>query len=351
MVHPFHESFAGVPYPCYWLGADGEFWMNDTAGEIDDPLYQGDILRRLLASYIDASSAGAAPQPWLGNATRLWGLSVLPLEKGVFAAMSGQFEPPGATLGSMMRNQVHEIVTALSTLSKGTPPDAGKPGDSILEAAERTQGYCYTLLRLASNLENADNASQPPVNLAYVDLAEFTRGLFLSVEQVLPNRDIPIELSLPELPLPVRANSKKLEEAILNIVRNSLQYTKDGNRIRVSLRRAGRRALLTIEDAGMGIAPENLIRIFEPYFSADPYGEPYRPGLGLGLSVAQEIARAHGGTVTCESRHGEGTSVSLALPLEESNEPLKSVPANTVFDKYAPVFVHLEGIALPPAVE
>lgn len=270
MPHPFCESFTTVPYPCYWLGTDSEFWMNDVAKEVDDPLYQGDVVRRLLAFYIDASPPGGTHQPWLGNATRLWGLSVLPVDGGVFAAMSGRFESPGISIGSMMREHISEIVYSLEKLAKGTLPATDSSGDTIMEAAEHAQEYCYGLLRLASNLENADNASRPPVNPVHIDLVEFTRRLISAVKEVQRNRDISFELSLPELPLPVRANPQKLEEAILNIVRNSMQYTRDGNRIHVSLRRAGKRALLTIEDTGMGIAPGNLARVFEPYFSADP---------------------------------------------------------------------------------
>lgn len=346
MTYSFLESFAPAAYPCYWLAPDGEFWMNEAAQEVDNPLYDGDMVRRLLVAQAEASGIAGAADHLLGGATRLWGLSVLPLEGGLLAVMTDAAATPTAAIGARLRDPITNIMSSLSPLAAQAHSAAA---ESHLEDIQRN---CYILLRLAVNLENAATGKREPKGLPHIDLADHLRALFASVGEVIRSREIPIDLDLPETPLPVRANARLLSEAIFNILRNSLQYTRDGNRIRVRLRTAGRRALLTIEDEGLGIQPENLGRVFEPYFSAEPYGDsPETPGLGLGLAVAQEVARAHGGTLTCESRFGEGTRVSLALPLDEGGTLLESEARAYHTSKFSPLFVQLEGFCLPPAVE
>lgn len=343
MTYPFLESFAAAAYPCYWRAADGDFWMNDAAAEVDNPLYREDVVRRLLADIADSSPDTASP--WVGSATRLRGLSVLPLEGGLLAAMTGSFEVPSAVIGNRMRDSLTNVFSSLSLLAKHSKEAAEE------EELEAIQRNCYALLRLASNLEGAGAASNLPKDPAPIDLCGMLARTVDSVREVLPGRDIPLDLSLPEEPLFIRGSALMLERGVLNILRNSLQYTRDGNHIGIKLRRAGRRALLTIEDTGLGIRPENLGRIFEPYFSAEPYGEGSAPGLGLGLAVAREVVLAHGGSITCESRFGAGTTISLSLPLDEGEVPLKSKASPPSLNRFSPVFIQLEGLCLPYDLE
>lgn len=346
MTNSFLQAFASAAFPCYWLAPDGEFWANGAAEEVDHPLYNSALIHRLLTSLTDTPAEKREGLNLLGGAIRLWGLSVLPLEGGLLAVMTGSFETPVSTIGAQLREPLSNIFFSL-------PPLATHSEQNFEAQLEGIQRNCYTLLRLVTNLENAAIGSWKPKNLATIDLAAFLRTLVAGVAQVTQNRQVPIEPDLPDEPLPVRAHPRLLSEGILNVLRNSLQYTRDGNHIRVRLRKNESRAFLTIEDKGLGIKPKNLSRVFEPYFSADPYddGAP-RSGLGLGLTVTQEIARAHGGTVACESQFGEGTRVSLSLPLNrEPAELLESEAAGYQSNRYSPVYVQLEGYCLPPALE
>lgn len=142
-----------------------------------------------------------------------------------------------------------------------------------------------------------------------------------------------------------------LSEALLNLIRNSLQYTRDGNELEIKLSEVGGKAVLTVEDRGLGIKPEMLTEVFEPYISADPYGDSnLRPGVGLGLGVVRQAVLGHGGTVNIESRFGEGTRVILALPLEENAANLvESEPADYLLNRYSPVYVQLCGYCRLPS--
>jgi PAS domain S-box-containing protein len=113
----------------------------------------------------------------------------------------------------------------------------------------------------------------------------------------------------------VIANEGALRRALLNIVDNAAHSIPEGemhlNEIRVVVKADDEgHAVVEIRDTGMGIAPDVLNRIFEPFFSTRPPGE----GVGLGLSVAREIVSSMGGSISAESRLGKGTVVRLTLP-------------------------------------
>ena len=90
--------------------------------------------------------------------------------------------------------------------------------------------------------------------------------------------------------------------------------------------------------------------IFESFFSADPYGDtPERPGAGLGLAVARDLAMALGGTISAESCAGEYTRIHLSLPLAETGgDVFVSDAADYLLNRYSPVYVQLAGFCRMP---
>ncbi len=348
MDYPFLQPFARAPYPCYWLAADGSFWTNEVAQESDRLPFRIDTVYRMLTALAENGQGEASfpAQPWLGGAVQLGGLSILPLEGGLLAAATGVFEPPVFTIGSQLREPITNIFAILPLLAK-------RLEDADTRYLDEIQRNSYALLRLTANLECAGAVKDHALELAPIDLAAEMRSLVEGVCMVCGEQGIPIELDLPETPQPVMGEARYLSEAVLNLIRNSMQYTRDGNHIRVAVRTTGQRVVLTVEDAGLGIKPENLGRVFEPYFSADPYadGAP-SPGLGLGLSVAQDIIRCHGGVLTCESAFGEGSRFTVALPRAEGNEetPLGGGAADYLLNRYSPIYIQLAGFCRLPGV-
>jgi len=112
----------------------------------------------------------------------------------------------------------------------------------------------------------------------------------------------------------VRGNGQRIEQVIVNLVLNACQALPDPSRgIRVSTEVEGERVLLTVEDEGVGIPPENLPRLTDPFFTT----KRDSGGTGLGLSVSSGIVKEHGGTLEFRSTPGSGTTVRLALPAAE----------------------------------
>jgi len=104
-------------------------------------------------------------------------------------------------------------------------------------------------------------------------------------------------------------NAEKILQVALNLIRNALQATREGGHIRIGLARAGDRARIEVADDGVGIAPEHLGRIWEPFFTTK--GET---GTGLGLGICKRIVEEHGGAIRVESALARGATFTVDLP-------------------------------------
>jgi two-component system NtrC family sensor kinase len=120
-----------------------------------------------------------------------------------------------------------------------------------------------------------------------------------------------VEKGLPRVML----DPTELEQVIVNLVNNSLYATRGGGCICVSARKNGHEVLMKVTDDGCGIVPEDLERVFQPFFTTKPPGK----GTGLGLSVCYGIVRTWGGKMTAESRPTEGTEITIRLPVPDEN--------------------------------
>jgi signal transduction histidine kinase len=112
----------------------------------------------------------------------------------------------------------------------------------------------------------------------------------------------------PGLPA-VLADRDQILQVLLNLVRNALDAMPSGGRLALRAGRAGEAVRFSVTDTGPGIAPEDLPRIFEPYFTTK------EGGTGLGLAIAQRIAEEHGGRLGAESTPGAGATFTLELPV------------------------------------
>ncbi|EHR70902.1 histidine kinase,histidine kinase,CHASE domain-containing protein [Burkholderiales bacterium JOSHI_001] len=155
--------------------------------------------------------------------------------------------------------------------------------------------------------------------------ADFRLGVFNlhhvvreAVESVLRPDQAPRVLIAPcDSPLWVQADMPKMRQVLLNLVSNGLKYSPEDSivMVRTSVPHSDGRdwARVSVEDQGIGMSPDELARATERFFRADPSG--HIPGTGLGLSIAKEIIELHRGRLHIRSRPGEGTAVSVDLPM------------------------------------
>ena len=124
-----------------------------------------------------------------------------------------------------------------------------------------------------------------------------------------------LRLDLPEEPLPCWADRDRLVELVENLVSNGAKYSDATRPVEVSLTRHGDGVTLAVSDQGVGIAEEDLARLFKPFSRIQRADAPRVPGTGLGLYICERIVRAHGGRLQVASRPGLGSTFSATLPL------------------------------------
>lgn len=119
-------------------------------------------------------------------------------------------------------------------------------------------------------------------------------------------------------PTVARADPDRLQQILLNLLTNATKFTPAGGRISVTCERTPDRVLVRVCDTGIGIPEEQLERIFDPFVQLGPLPrDEVNRGVGLGLAISRDLARAMGGELTAQSAPGEGACFTLELPAEE----------------------------------
>lgn len=116
----------------------------------------------------------------------------------------------------------------------------------------------------------------------------------------------------------IEADRDRLEQVLINLINNAVVYVQEGGQIEVGLEKDEENVKITVKDNGPGIPEEDLPRIFERFYRVDKARSRSLGGSGLGLSIADEIVKAHGGKILVESKEGAGTTFTVVLPLKRS---------------------------------
>jgi PAS domain S-box-containing protein len=124
----------------------------------------------------------------------------------------------------------------------------------------------------------------------------------------------PISLDLPQGQLAIRGDEQRLRQILGGLIGNALKFTPAGGQVQVRLQRRDDGAELLVADSGIGMSPEELQHVFEPFWQADSGIGRLRDGAGIGLKLARELVSLHGGSLTLDSEKGRGTQVTLRLP-------------------------------------
>lgn len=240
-------------------------------------------------------------------------------------AMIARIEASFAALRRFTADASHELKTPLAVLrahlertmtTAQVPPEQLAPLEDALAETARMTDLVESLLTLARADEGRYDLHREPVALEPLVLELYETAGILGEEA-----GVTVVLTGTE-PLIVPGEATRLRQLGLNLVTNAVKYTPAGGRVAIGLSRRGETAAIVVDDTGVGIAAPDLPFIFERFWRADRSrsraGE--RGGFGLGLSIAEWIAHAHGGTITVASRPGRGTTFTVSLPIEPHGE-------------------------------
>lgn len=185
--------------------------------------------------------------------------------------------------------------------------------DALDDAMRRTRDEAARMGRLVDDMLTLAKLDQErPLDRRTVDLTALARDAVDDARAVAPDRDVTLDAGAETL---VEADEDRVRQAVANVLGNALVHTAAGVAVEVAVRSNGDRAVLSVRDHGDGMPDEAADRATERFYRADPARARRRGGSGLGLSIVDAAVRAHGGTVSVDSVVGEGTTVTIELPL------------------------------------
>jgi PAS domain S-box-containing protein len=215
----------------------------------------------------------------------------------------------------------HELRTPLNAIGGYTDllllGIHGPLAESQRDALERIRISQRHLLGLITDLLDFSRleAGRLTYDLAPVPLAEVMATVRPMIEPQAQARRLTLEWEPAAGPVVAVADRYRTEQILLNLVTNAVKYTEPGGRVTVLHRAAGEQAIVEVRDTGIGIPPDQVEAIFEPFTQVGRSHATSHEGVGLGLPISRELARGMGGDLTVRSRFGEGSAFLLTLPL------------------------------------
>ena len=138
------------------------------------------------------------------------------------------------------------------------------------------------------------------------------------------SRDIELTALLPDEDVEIWADERSMKQIFLNLLSNAIKFSKDGGQIYVRIvADQPDVAVFEIEDHGIGMSEEEQERALQPFGQAKPATTRNYGGTGLGLPITKGLVEAHGGTLTIDSRAGDGTSVRIVLPRQPTGQKFR----------------------------
>jgi signal transduction histidine kinase len=233
-----------------------------------------------------------------------------------FNGMASKVEQTVTTLREFVADAAHELHTPLTALQANIELARDEKNTSertrylarAHEQSQRLEALVQSLLDL-SRIEAAESRS----NFVPVNLIQLVREVSEQFASRAEQADRPFHMKVPPSASYVLGNETQLRQVIINLLENAFKFTPQHGSISLELQRVENQAQLTIHDSGIGIPPEDMPSLFERFHRGRNASE--YTGNGLGLAIVKAIVTRHAGSVMIESQSGQGTQVTVSIPV------------------------------------
>lgn len=217
-----------------------------------------------------------------------------------------------AMLSHDLRSPLQSVRTILSLIEHGAYGKLTEAGLKNIERSRRSIQRVVDLVDEFLELEKVSTAKNIVAQFADVNLADAIENALDIVNPQAESRGIPIAAE-PAFDAIVSGDEKLLVRLFTNLLSNAVKFSPDNSEVLISMERDESSFKISIIDRGVGIEPDALPRIFEPFFQARA-GKQSSESSGLGLAVCREIVQAHGGEISASSIIGEGSTFTVTFP-------------------------------------
>jgi len=201
--------------------------------------------------------------------------------------------------------------------------------DSVGELTEKQAYFINKILsgvnQMAALVENVQDAGRYDPDSGSYQVMRVPTDIALIVRKIVDNHLVPAEKTLSvslsvaeDLPI-INADETMLQRAINNLVDNAIKYTPDGGSVTVSVTRSDNKIIVSVEDTGLGISPQNQAQLFNRHARIHRQEFKKIKGTGLGLFIVRSVAKRHGGDAWVKSEEGQGSTFFISIPLEGAN--------------------------------
>jgi signal transduction histidine kinase len=214
-----------------------------------------------------------------------------------------------------LKTPINVVLGYLALLQEGV---YGPVTDRQREILDTLEGQSQTLARLVKQLLDVSRfeAGGGGLDPRSFDPCAFLEELETAFRVLADQRSIHFEVRCAQgLPATVVWDRDRMSEVLGNLLSNAFKFTERGGRVELTAEAVDDRAVaIEVRDTGAGIPAEQLPHVFRKFYQADNQSRASSPGTGLGLAISKEIVEAHGGSITCESTPGVGTTFLITLP-------------------------------------
>ncbi|HZR49022.1 MAG TPA: ATP-binding protein [Streptosporangiaceae bacterium] len=206
----------------------------------------------------------------------------------------------------------HELRTPIAVLQAGHEALLDGVAEPTPEELSSLRDEVLRLARMVGDLQTLAAADAAALHLerSRTDLADIAASAADSLARQFEAAEISLDRRLAGAP--VLADPRWLHQVVANLLGNALKFTPGGGSVTIATRQADRAAVLEVTDTGAGIPADELPRIFDRFWRGQAAAQT--SGSGIGLAIAAELARAHGGELAAASQPGHGTTITLTLP-------------------------------------
>lgn len=252
------------------------------------------------------------------------------LERRVPVKARGKEIDKLATTFNNMLDRIHALVTGMREMTDNIAHDlkspitrirgvaevtltTGKSMDEYKTMAADTIEECDHLLQMIKTMMDISEAEAGTAKLAMdkIDMSMIVRDVCELFQPIAEDKGTDIIHKVP-ITYCLYGDMQRLQRMVANLLDNAIKYTQSGGTVTISVNGDEGKAVISVNDTGIGISEHDLPHIFNRFYRCDQSRS--LPGIGLGLSLALAIARAHGGNITATSRPGKGSSFTVTLP-------------------------------------